>query len=170
MLIPVAPAAVEPVSLAEAKAHLRVTQNADDALIGSLIKAAREVVEANTGWALAAAGYRWVTDLLPPVELPLWPVGVTGVSYLDSANARTVTTDYVFDADRGVLTLSGTGWRALNVEFTTAPLPIPAALKAAILLIVGELYEQTEASAEKAATEVPAVHRLIFPYRRNLGA
>jgi uncharacterized phiE125 gp8 family phage protein len=169
MLIPVTPAAAEPVSLAEAKAHLRVIHDVDDALITRLITAAREVVESNTGWALAEAGYRWVTDLAPPVGLPLWPVEVTGVSYLDSADTRTVTTEYVFDADRGVLSFTGTGWRALNVEFTTDPAPIPAALKAAILLIVGELYEHTEASAEKAVAEVPAVQRLIFPHRRNLG-
>jgi hypothetical protein len=34
-----------------------------------------------------------------------------------------------------------------------------------MLLIVGELYENREASAERPLTEIPAVKRLLDPYR-----
>lgn len=76
MLTVTTPAAVEPVSLEEAKAHLRVAHSADDALISRLISAARETVEMHTGWALAAAGYAWEPgdDDLP---VPLQPSTVT---------------------------------------------------------------------------------------------
>lgn len=170
MLIPVTPATVEPVTLDEAKAHLRVIHDGDDTRIAALISAAREVVESNTGRALAAASYRWVTDLAAPVSLPLWPAAVTEVSELDASDTRVVldVADYTFDADRGVLRIDHTA-RALNVMFDVDPDHVPAALKAAILLIVGELYENTEASTDKPLTESPAVARLIYPHRLNLG-
>ena len=41
--------ASEPITLAEAKSHLRVTSNAEDALINSLIVAARDLCEHETG-------------------------------------------------------------------------------------------------------------------------
>jgi uncharacterized phiE125 gp8 family phage protein len=43
---------VEPVTLVEAKAHLRRTDSAEDVLITGLIQAAREKVEEDTGRAL----------------------------------------------------------------------------------------------------------------------
>lgn len=53
----VTPPAGEPVSLAEAKQHLRVDGGDDDLLIGSLITAARQAAETKTGRQLITA--RW---------------------------------------------------------------------------------------------------------------
>lgn len=172
MLITITPAAVEPVSLSEAKAHLRVIHNADDVLIGSLITSAREVVELNTGRALEAASYLWTSDGgCWPVRIPLWPVAeITEVSYADNDGLRVPITDYVFDVDRSLLTFrNNASWTTLNVAFTTAPTHVPAALKAAILLLVGDLYEHAEANAAQALSENPTLDRLIFPHRINLG-
>lgn len=175
MLITVTAATAEPVTLTEAKAHLRVIHDSDDALIASQITAARQVVELNTGRALADADYLWAVEpgLCGPLRLPLVPAGqVTAVTYLDGDRARQAlaTDGYYVDLDRGsVELLTGDGSRAPNVEFSTAVTDVPAALKAAILLMVGDLYENSEASSEKTLVENPAVQRLIFPYRINLG-
>jgi uncharacterized phiE125 gp8 family phage protein len=172
MLITVTAATVEPVTLAEAKAHLRVIDDSDDAMIGGMITSAREVVEASTGRALAAASYRWASERSIEVatRLPLWPISaVTAVSYLDGEVRRAVD-DYTVDLDRSMLVLASPSGTALNVEFDTTPEQIPAALKAAILLLVGDLYENAEATfVGTIVAENPTVRRLIWPHRVNLG-
>lgn len=55
----------EPVSLAEAKLHLRVDFNEDDALILALISAARQAAETLTGRQLITARWRLVLDRFP---------------------------------------------------------------------------------------------------------
>ena len=48
-------------------------------------------------------------------------------------------------------------------------IPNKSAIKAAALLIIADLYENREGAGEKEIKENPAVVRLLFPYRRNLG-
>ena len=68
--------AEEPVSLAEARAFLRVDDTAEDGLITTLIGAARLHVEGVTGRALLAQSWRVVLDAWPDdrqVRLPVTP-------------------------------------------------------------------------------------------------
>jgi uncharacterized phiE125 gp8 family phage protein len=175
MLIVTTAATVEPVTLAEAKAHLRVTHSSDDALITALIPAAREAVEQATGRALAAAAYRWASEDTDTLRLPLWPVDtVTAVSYEDGDGARQTmdAADYTLDGDRARVTVDeppdyGVRW---SVSFTVAPTNLPAALKHAVLLLVGDLYANAEATiTDQSVAANPAVDRLLSPYRVNLG-
>ncbi len=55
----------EPVSLAEAKLHLRVDYSNDDLLIAALITAARQHAENDTGRALVTQTWRQVLDQFP---------------------------------------------------------------------------------------------------------
>lgn len=137
MLRTLTPAATEPVSLEEAKAHLLVVHGADDLLIGALVNAARETVERLTGFALVEASYEWTPEGERRDPLPIWPGDVTSA-----------------EGDYPVL-------------FTTRPGPLPAPLKAAVLLLVADLYEHREASGD-AVVENPVFDRLIWPYRRTL--
>lgn len=176
MLIQLAAATSEPVSVAEAKAHLRQTQSSDDVLIGRQITAAREFIERFTGRALAAATYRYTApDFLLgyPVQLPLWPISaVSSVSYLDSEDARIVVDagDYLFDADRSTIA-PGAYWPApaysVNIAFATAPAFIPEGLKSAILARVQAEYEAQPEEAEKLRA---ASESLAWPFRMGLGA
>ena len=100
------PPAGEPISLAEAKLHLRVDFDDDDSLIQVLISAARQAAETLTNRQLMAARWRMVLDSFPgpslmgvpagqtftlpghAVLLPKSPVAsVVEIRYLDMANA-----------------------------------------------------------------------------------
>lgn len=77
--------AVEPVTLAEAKAHCRVDSTADDAYVQALIRAAREWVEAYLDRTLVHTQWVMRFDRLPPsgiepVELPRPPMVVSGTA------------------------------------------------------------------------------------------
>jgi uncharacterized phiE125 gp8 family phage protein len=68
------PPVAEPVTLDEAKAVLRVTDNAEDALIQRLIRAARQRIEAALGLSLITTTYRETLDL--------WSDGLTANGYV----------------------------------------------------------------------------------------
>jgi uncharacterized phiE125 gp8 family phage protein len=79
--------AVEPVTLAEAKAHCRVDSTADDSLISSYIKAAREWVSAYMDETLVHTRYVMKLDSFPTeIELPRPPMATS-----DTATAVTIT-------------------------------------------------------------------------------
>ena len=69
------PPAQEPVSLAEAKLHLRVDFSDDDALITALITAARQAAETLTGRQLITARWKLVLDAFPGPSLMGVPAG-----------------------------------------------------------------------------------------------
>ena len=67
----------EPVSLAEAKLHLRVDFDDDDSLIQVLISAARQAAETLTNRQLVTARWRMVLDSFPGPSLMGVPAGQT---------------------------------------------------------------------------------------------
>jgi len=164
MLITVTAATVEPVTLAEAKADLRMTHSEDDVLIGRLIASARAIVEQWTGVSLAAATYQQTYgDSYGPLEVPLLPATVSSVTHLTD-NVRGVLAGYVADGVTGSIA-SGYG-KSLVVEFTTAPGVIPAPLKSAILLLVRREYEADPDEQGKLWNTALACAHM---YRRTLG-
>lgn len=137
MLRLVTPATEEPVTLSEARAQLSVLHPAHDAMISSLITAGRELVERLTGYALAEASYEWTPEGGRTEPLPILPAAL--------------------DSEEGVY----------PIAFTTKPGPAPEMLKRAILLAVGDLFENRESGGSKIE-ENPAFQRLTFPFRRIL--
>jgi len=100
----IAPAS-EPITLTEAKAHLRVETDftEDDAIIGTFISAARESCEARTGRQLVTATYALRLGGFPcgdSIELPKPPlVSVTSITYVDTdGTTQTLSTD-VYEVD-----------------------------------------------------------------------
>lgn len=73
----ITPPAGEPVSLAEAKLHLRVDFDDDDSLIQVLISAARQAAETLTNRQLVTARWRMVLDSFPGPSLMGVPAGQT---------------------------------------------------------------------------------------------
>jgi uncharacterized phiE125 gp8 family phage protein len=115
----VTPPAEEPVSLAEAKQHLRVDGGDDDLLIGSLITAARQAAETKTDRQLITARWKLVLDAFPGPSLMQSATGasfslpghaillakcpvqsVVSIEYMDMNGATQVmpASDYVLDA------------------------------------------------------------------------
>ncbi len=157
---------VEPVSLAEAKSHLRVDTTDDDALITALITAAREQVENDTRRALVTQTWDYVLDAFPSgseIVLPLPPLqSVTSITYRDKdGNSSTFdASNYVVDTAGmfgRVVLKSGVTWPsvtlypagAVTVRFVAGygdAGAVPQSLKQAILLLVGHLYENREAA------------------------
>ena len=73
----VTPAAEEPVSIIEAKLHLRVDFDEDDTLIAALISAARQAAETITGRQFTTARWKLVLDSFPGPSLMGVPAGQT---------------------------------------------------------------------------------------------
>ena len=62
--------------------------------------------------------------------------------------------------------------RYLNLteeELLGSPGSRPAPIRAAVLMIVADLYEHREAQTDLQIYDNPAVDRLLFPYRACLG-
>ncbi|MBV8061582.1 MAG: phage head-tail connector protein [Alphaproteobacteria bacterium] len=68
----VTPPAVEPVLLMDAKQQARIDTTADDALVTSLITAARQWVENYIGRALITQTWQMTFDTWPVASLPFW--------------------------------------------------------------------------------------------------
>jgi uncharacterized phiE125 gp8 family phage protein len=178
----VTPAASEPVTLDEAKAHLRVTHGSDDLLIAGQISAAREHIERVIGYPIVTTVLRATLDCWPPVIiLPRCPIAsVDAIEYTDAAGADQVLApaDYSVDLSGGgarVRPAFGKSWpslravpAAVRVSYTAgrAAADVQPSLKAALLLTVGDLYENAEAQVVGSIIAVnQTVDNLLWPHR-----
>jgi uncharacterized phiE125 gp8 family phage protein len=178
--------AVEPVTVAEAKAHLRVDGSAEDTLIASLILTSRLHVETALGVALVTQSWRLLLDEWPPgkdVALPLRPVqAIDEVRVISAAGDPTIVAanNYLVDVAGTPprLVRNGAGWpqpglpaNGIEIDFTAgygeAAADVPAPIRQAILLLVAHWYEhRAPIEAGGADTAVPmAVSELLAPYR-----
>jgi len=175
---------VEPVTLDEAKAHLRLDIADDDGLLAGYILAARRWVEGQTHRALAPQTWDYVIDYAWPykfsrqwIELPLNPVmSVTSVSYVDDSGVTQTLASYqaacrengsyiVPTYDQTFPTVRRQPG-AITVRFVAGYENVPSELKHAIMLLAGHFYENREAASAKALIEVPmSVEALVSPYR-----
>lgn len=158
----VSPPAEEPVSLEEAKTHLRVDGTDDDTYVGALITAAREYAEGYQQRALVTQELELTLDHWPlagEVELPRPPIqSVTSITY-KRADGTTATLDpstYLVDPPSGRLVLAyGASWPtadltplgAVTVSYVAGyggGAAVPAKVKQALLLIIGHWYANRE--------------------------
>ncbi len=181
----VSPPSVEPVTLAQAKVHLRVTDSTEDDYILGLISAARALAEHRTGRSLASQTLLLQLDEWPDeIELERGPVqSVSWVKYMDADNVlQTVSpADYYLDdgSDDDVSWLlpgSGYSWppvgdvaNALRIQYIAGYQTCPATVQQWIKVVIGEMYEHRERSAEKVANAHPWVDQLLVPISINLG-
>lgn len=212
----VTPPALTPVSLAEAKMHLRVAEydeegaviaGDDDGLIAAYIDTAVSYLDGWTGiLGRCLVEQTWRQDFdgfCTALKLPLSPVmEIVSITWRNAEGQISTINDseYSLDVDAGggararfrngfafpsglyesraVSVTYKAGWPSLPavdadpgseppVVATLAISTVPSALKIAILLLVGEWYDNREASAAGSAEELPfAVTALIAPFRR----
>lgn len=175
----------EPVSLAEAKAHLRVDTSDEDTRIGQLIQAARERVEEDTCRALIDQGITYYLDGFPcstTLRLPRPSLRtVTSISYLDTAGDTQVydSSKYVVDgvSEPGRIVLKDTqSWpltlaqaNAVTIVYSAGwddAAAVPAALKEAMLLLIGDAFTlRRETMVGVSSQARRAYEALIAPYR-----
>ena len=165
MLTQLSPPAAEPLTLADAKLHLRVDADIteDDGLIAALIVTARQQAEHRTGRALVTQQWRLGLDRFADdsLELPLPKLqSVQSVTYLDADGVRQTLAgaeyDVVTDELVGrLLPAFGKTWPdcrirpgSVQVSYTCgygAASDVPQSIKAWMLLAIGAWYENREA-------------------------
>ena len=173
------------ISLAEAKAFLRVDSDYDDddAYITSLIGVATNVVEQFTRRRLIQQTYNLYHDFFPPyIDLQVGIVdSVTHVKYYDADNVLQTLATSNYDLDKrinpGRIYESNTGSfpstyerpNAVEVEFVVGATAsdVPDAIKQAMYIVIGRYYEnRQDVVTGTIASELPLmVDHLLTPYR-----
>ncbi|MGH6770074.1 MAG: head-tail connector protein [Xanthobacteraceae bacterium] len=180
------PPVVEPLSLADAKAFLRIEHADDDAVIAALIAGARSHVEAGTRRALIAQTWRLVRDR--------WPangrIAVLPAPFIEVLVARVIDEDgtaqaidveaFAVDAAAAPAVLAFVPWSMpppgkrvggieidVSVGYGAAAADVPAPLVQAIRLLVAHWYENRGliAVGQVVAVVPSAIAALIAPYR-----
>lgn len=164
----------EPVSLEEAKAHLRVDIDEQDDLLIGYIAAARAHLEEICGRSFLSTtwdyfiddDWPWIFDMdygahVRMIEVPKAPLSsVTSISYVDSngATQTLASNQYVVDgagAIGRIYPAYGVDWptvrcqrRAITVRFVAGygadPSSVPTPIKQATLLLISHFHEQRE--------------------------
>lgn len=177
--------ALEPVSLDEAKAFLRLDQAEEDGLLGTLITAARLMIEAASSRMLVDQSWRIVLDRWPDsgeIRLPLSPVhAITAARVYDAAGlAQTVSAsalrlDGAADPPLICVVASvppiGRAHAAIEIDvvagYGAAVATVPALLRQAVLQLAARWFEQRgEVVAGDAAGLPREILALVAPFRR----
>lgn len=178
----ISPPAVEPLSLSEAKAWLRLDSADEDEIVSTLIVSARLVIESLTRRMMVAQVWRLSLDGWPsaPVAIPLSPVrAIPAVRWVESygGGAELSQQGYRLETQGGQASLrllvpgpEGAVGVEIDVEagFGADAAGVPAPLRQAMRLLIARWHENRgdiEADADIARTPA-AIAALIAPYRR----
>lgn len=180
-LVRTVPPAGPVISLVEAKRHLRVDFDDDNADIQDLIAVATAAIEGpdGIGVALTQQTWRMSLDHFPcEIVIPLGPVkSITSIVYIGAdgnpANVTSWRTDFDASPCR-IWPARDTAWPtvtcepgAVKVTFVCGYDETPADLKAALKLLVGHFYEHREAvTTDLKAIDLPVgVDSILNRYR-----
>ena len=184
-LFKIAEPALEPVTVAEARAWLRVSHTSEDLLIADLISAARQDVENQTGLSLISQQWRMTFDNWPVgdmVQLPRGPVtGILAVTVYSANGTPSVVSpaDYLLDMRSDPARLffekrgnPGRRMNGIEIDFSagfgTTGTSVPDMLNRAILLLVAHWYEFRGAfrASDQPVSYPDGYLPLMRPYRK----
>ena len=135
--------AASQVTVEMVKANSRIAHDDEDLMIQSLIDAAHERAERETGIVYGSG--EWIIEADITAEkllLPIWPVTAWPAGW----TAESVGRDLILVAGE---------WPADRRITVTAGMPMPATVKQAILMMVGYWFDQRNTATEAGAREVP---------------
>jgi len=180
----------EPITLAQAKAHLRIDSSftADDTYITTLISVARSACENYLGYMLARnSAVNFYLDQFPNSSVitlnGVWQPGTVAISYYDTTDSLVIfASGYSVDQQSQparIMLDDDTNWpdtsenipSGINIDMTNAgPADvdeIPKAIHQAMLLVIGRYYEiRQDVVTGTIATEIPKMtEHLLNPYR-----
>lgn len=165
---------IDPISLAEAKAHCRVTSTDEDGLLVGYILAARQYVESITNRLLITQTWDFFIDQDWPyvfdfdsktnrrlIEIPRAPVqSIMSIMYVDTAGATQTlaSNQYLVDTSTPITRIEpaySVCWpqvrcqaKAITVRFIAGygdgPGSVPEPIRQAMLMLVGFWYETRE--------------------------
>lgn len=164
----VTPPVTEPVTLEEAKLHLRIDGNEEDSLISVLITAARQKSEEYTRRAFITQTWELALDSANrKVYIPKPPIQTINEVTLDGEIVS--TENYVLIGQNAFY--SKIPLRAVNPDglviryisgYGNNATDAPQAIRQAILMLVAHLYEHR---GDDAIEMPPTVKALLRPYR-----
>ena len=173
----------EPITLAEAKAHLNVESGDDDTYITTLITVAREQFETDTGRAYVDRTYYLDLEAFPSgdsIELQMPPLdSVTSLKHFATGGATSTVSASVYGVDTvkqpGRLVLEASGswpsdtirpYNGVRVEYIAGygnATTVPELAKSGIKLLVGSMYEDREtAVVGTIRTKIPTYENIVW--------
>lgn len=157
----ITPATLYPVTLTEAKLHLRVDGIDEDTLINTLIAAATSLAEDYTWRTLMSTVFEYVDDDFDhTIKLDTYPIAIIdSIKYYDLTNTQQTVPANNYESNllnspATIKPASGYYWPdayirydAVTIRFTAgyaSAAVVPAAIKQAILMMVSNMYEHRE--------------------------
>ena len=141
----------EPITIDEAKAFMRILDNEDDLLIGTLISAVREHVENVTNRQLEMATFElYASDFVE--KLPKNPISsISKIEYMDENGSYIELGNYYLYEHNGAGCISyGTiptlqdHKKAVKITFVSGYESVPEAIKSYMKVKIATLYENRE--------------------------
>jgi uncharacterized phiE125 gp8 family phage protein len=186
-LVRVTAPTTSPISLAEAKAQMRVEGSDDDTIIQRYIDAAISFVDVQGALGRAMMTQTWGQWLSPnpgTVLLLLGPVqSVSAIKYYDTDGALQTATLADFDVFGTpnritVSPKSGKAWPttqtrddAIKIEYVvgygSSPVNVPQTIRHALMMLVAHWYENRETTSEKQMLDLPYGFTDMIGMERN---
>lgn len=171
---------VEPVTLGHAKAHLRITDTTEDALLFGHLIAAREMVERDIGQSLGSRTLTGTLEAWPTTAITIASIVATvdSITYTNTSGATVAWTAFVtrpgIGTDTNIRPTAATDWPSLGddpvitITATGGLNPVPELARLAVLMLAAHWFEHREAVAmDSAAMTIPLGYERLVNLLRN---